>query len=345
MKRLLSFPDVQDRIDWVGTPEQQRYLLRRFYLDGFEVIWCDQKVAERFPRESVIGMHLPFYADWMNFWLEDYARLDHEFGNRATWQTFYHGEAKEAYIDYLRRALDYAHALHVEYVVFHVSQVAVDEAYDYRFQFDDTTVIQESLELLNTLLAPNSREVTEAMGGRPYTFTFLMENLWWPGLNFRDAALTKTLFDGIQYEHKGFALDLGHLLNANTSIRTEADAIAWIHRVLDEHEDMLPHIRAIHLHQSMTGAFVEQFCTSGTAVFGKEHPSSLDYYDRFRLSYEHVARIDEHAVWEIPGLAPILDRIKPDYLIYEFRAETKEEFFMNLERQNSYFGLSTDNPN
>ncbi len=335
MKRLLSFPDVRDRVDWIGTPAQQRRMLRRFQLDGFEVVWCDERVEERFPSEAVVGMHLPFYADWMNYWLGDFAKLEDEFGDRATWQHFYGGNTKEAYIEYLRRALDYAHALDVEYVVFHVSQVAVDEAYDYRFQFDDQTVIRESVKLINSLLDPKDC---------PYAFYLLVENLWWPGLNFRDASTTKALFDGIQYEKKGFALDLGHLLNANTSIRSEEDAITWIHRVLDEHEDLLPYIQAVHLHQSMTGAFVEQYCASSIEARGAADRSPLDYLERFRLSYEHVAKIDEHAVWEIPGLEPILDRIKPAYLVYEFRAETKEAFFLNLERQNAYFGLLIDAP-
>jgi sugar phosphate isomerase/epimerase len=342
MKRLLSFPDVRDRLEWIGTPEQQRHMLRRFHLDGFEVIWCDQKVEERFPREAVIGMHLPFYADWLNFWLEDHKRLDQEFGDRQTWQNFYQGETKESYIEYLVRALEYAHSLNVEYVIFHVSQVSVDEAFDYQFQFDDMTVLCESIKLINVLLDPNRQARKGAVHSRPYRFKFLMENLWWPGLNFRDASMTKALFNGIQYELKGFALDLGHLINANTSIRTYQDVISWIHHVLDEHEDLLPYIKAVHLHQSMTGAFVEHFCASGTTAYQGEIKTSLDYYDRFRLSYEHIAKIDEHAVWEMPGLQPILDRIRPDYLVYEFRANSKQEFFSNLKRQNGYFGLSSD---
>lgn len=328
MKRLLSFPDISDRIDWIGTHEQQRRLLRHFHLDGFEVIWCDQKAEERFPRETVIGMHLPFYADWMNFWLEDHVHLNSEFGDREIWRSFYPGETKEAYIEYFGRSLDYAHSLNVEYVVFHVSQVAVDEAYDYRFQFDDETVLCESAKLINTLFD---------RAGQKYNFQFLMENLWWPGLNFRDASMTRALFNNIHYDRKGFALDLGHLLNADTSIRTNEDAISWIHHVLDEHEDLLPHIKAIHLHQSISGAFVEQFLGTGVAVYAGKNKVPLDYYERYRLSYEHVAKIDEHAVWEMPGLQLILDRIEPDYLVYEFRSNTQEEFFMNLERQNDYF--------
>ncbi len=328
MKRLLSFPDVRYRIDWIGTHEQQRRMLRHFHLDGFEVIWCDQKVEERFPRETVVGMHLPFYADWMNFWLEDHVRLDDEFGDRATWRNFYQGETKGTYVEYLGRSLDYAHSLNVEYVVFHVSQVAVDEAYNYQFQFDDTTVLRESAKLINALFERSDHA---------YHFLFLVENLWWPGLNFRDAAMTRNFLNDIHYDRKGFALDLGHLLNANTSIRTDEDAVSWIHQVLDEHEDLIRHMKAVHLHQSMTGAFVEQYCASGATADTK----SLDYRERFRLSYEHVAKIDEHAVWEMPGLQPILDRIEPDYLVYEFRSNTKEELFSNLARQNSYFSRQT----
>jgi hypothetical protein len=37
--------------------------------------------------------------------------------------------------------------------------------------------------------------------------------------------------------------------------------------------------------------------------------------------------------------------VRVDERVYEFHAETKEEYFLNLKRQNSYFGLSTDNSN
>jgi len=344
MKRVLSFPDVNDRIEWIGTPEQQLAMLEEYSLDGFEIIWCDQNVQERFPSGKVPGMHLPFYADWMSFWLEDRDWLDYEFGGRAVWQEFFQGDNREAMIRYLGSSLEYADAQHVEYVVFHVSQVSVDEAFDYQFHYDDLSVINETIKLINMLLDPQGPGRTAATRGRPYRFQFLMENLWWSGLNMRDASLTRHLFDSVNYEHKGFVLDFGHLLNANTSIRTTDDAVRWIHHVLDEHEDLLPFIKAVHLHQSLTGAFVEASCaryreelppTSLDRLNGREQ----DYYDRYRVSYEQVARIDQHAVWEMPGLNPILQRINPDYLVYEFRSATKDDLFSNLKRQNRYFGL------
>ncbi len=365
MKTLLSFADVEDRVQWLGTPAQQLSLLNQYNLDGFEVIWCDQKIEERFPSKKVFGIHLPFYADWMSFWLEDHAWLDHEFGARAVWEEFFQGKTRDSLIHYLGRSLEYADSQNVEYVIFHVSQVSVDEAFDYQFMYDDETVLREAIKLINTLLDPYGEGRTSATRGRPYQFHFLMENLWWPGLNLQDASMTRFLLDSIHYEKKGLVVDLGHLLNANPSIRTPDDAIAWIHQVLNEHEDLLHYMKAVHLHQSLTGEFVEQSCAeyrrslpptslaklksqsrtenqlpeTHLAQSISEEDREPDYYDRYRVSYEHVAKIDRHEVWEMPGLQQILDRINPEYLIYEFRSTTKEELFTNLRRQNDYFGL------
>ena len=48
---------------------------------------------------------------------------------------------------------------------------------------------------------------------------------------------------------KGLMLDTGHFMNSNYELETPADALAYLHQMLDEHEALLPMIRGIHLNQ------------------------------------------------------------------------------------------------
>lgn len=317
MKRLVSIPDVADRAAWIGPSDAQPAWLARHALDGVEVVWCDRRAATRFAPGTVLGMHLPFYADWLDFWRQDIDELDREFGGRDVWQTFFQGTGPDDLIRYYRRALDDAQALAVDYVVFHVSQVSVDETLGRPFRYTDQDVIRAAADAINRSLAPGASDT-----GTPYTFEFLMENLWWPGLNWRDPDVTRALFDAVEYDRKGFVLDLGHLV---TAVGPE-HAVPDILRCLDRHGDLVDHIRAVHLHQPNLGDVPPP----------PAWPAAEDYYDRYRISYEYVGLTDRHDVWTMPGLDRLLRSIAPTYLVYEFRAHDAGEFQRNIARQNAW---------
>ena len=63
-----------------------------------------------------------------------------------------------------------------------------------------------------------------------------------------DARITERLLAQVHYTKK-LMLDTGHFMNSNYELETPADALAYLHQMLDEHEALLPMIRGIHLNQ------------------------------------------------------------------------------------------------
>lgn len=106
--------------------------------------------------------------------------------------------------------------------------------------------------------------INELLDGQDYPFWFLMENLWWPGLNMLDAAITSRLLSQVHYEKKGIMLDTGHFMNNHYHLQTPEDAVVCLNQMLDAHEPLLPMIRGIHLNQSLSGAYHERLFTAST---------------------------------------------------------------------------------
>ena len=150
--------------------------------------------------------------------------------------------------------------------------VTLEETFTNRYHHTDEEVIDAAAQLINMLL-----------DGRGYTFDFLMENLWYPGLRLTDPALTRRLLDQVHFPKKGLLLDTGHLLHTNTALRSGEDACRYLHSILDRHGDLCRFIRGVHLHQSLSGAYVER-------ARRQIPPMEPDYYDRFAQSYAHVGR-------------------------------------------------------
>ena len=90
---------------------------------------------------------------------------------------------REELIRHYRKDLDYAKWMGAEYVVFHVVQVNDEEGFTYVMQHEDREVLTAAASFINELLE-----------GQDYDFWFLMENLWWPGLNFLSPEDTLTVY-------------------------------------------------------------------------------------------------------------------------------------------------------
>lgn len=91
---------------------------------------------------------------------------------------------REELIRHYRKDLDYAKWMGAEYVVFHVVQVNDEEGFTYVMQHEDREVLTAAASFINELLE-----------GQDYDFWFLMENLWWPGLNFLSPEDTRYLLE------------------------------------------------------------------------------------------------------------------------------------------------------
>lgn len=303
MKQVMSLPLDSETLAQYSDIQAA---CRNARCDGIEAIWGGTDIPDTVSASACIGYHLTFYPDWLDFWREDKDALRRKFGSDSVWQEFYGGSTRQRLLDYYAADLDRAAALGAEYVVYHVSDVSVDEGFTFDWLHTDAEVIDAAAEVINLLL-----------DGRRENFAFLMENQWWPGLTFTDSEMTRRLLDRVEYENKGIMLDFGHLMCCNPRLRTEADGVRYLHAMLDAHRNLSRAVRGVHLHQSLSGEFLQNH--TGWL------PENLsdDYYARYSASYGQVMQIDRHEPWHDPQITTVLDRIAPEFLVHELRADCR----------------------
>ena len=318
MKQVTNFPlfngCLKDYGDMAGVMRDYRDDIG---LDGLEVIWDHMPYTEELPPiDAVIGFHLRFWACWMDFWLGDQEALMAEYGTQELIDENYHGRTQESMVDQYKVDLQRAIDLKAEYVVFHVSEVALTETFTYSFKYSDEQVVDASIELINRIL-----------DGTKYTGAFLVENQWWPGLTFTRPDVTRRLLDGIEYANKGIMLDTGHLLSTNIDLRDQKQAADYICRMYDEHADLGEYVRGLHLHKSLSGEFVKNW--------GYKIPEDLagSYWDKYSRAYRHVVNIDRHEPWDDAVVGQMVRHLNPEWINHELSAWPREPHMQALRTQ------------
>lgn len=285
----------------------ERYC-RELGMDGGEGIWGGVEIPEEYKDPALFpGYHLIFFSDWLDFWLEDTRRLDQKFGSRQVWQDFYQGTCREDMFRQYQADVDRAAALGCQYVVFHVSDVSIEETYGGPREHADELVIDAAAEVINRLL-----------DGKGYQFDFLMENLWWPGLTMADPEMTARLLEKVHYEKKGIMLDTGHLLNTNPELKNEDEGIDYIRDRVAAHGPLARYIKGLHLHCSISGAYVKD--TYARYRRG-EIKLAEDYLQRFSDAYDRLYTVDAHAPFASPRIAELVEEIGPKYLVHELAGQ------------------------
>lgn len=305
MRETVSFPVYADSMAEYCGEQELDDACRRLGCHGIEAVWGGDDAIDFLTH--VTGYHLTFYPDWVDFWRGDEPTLLEKFGNRESYLSFYGGAGKEILIEQYRADIARAVRLGADYVVFHVSDVSIEEGYTYQWQHTNREVLDASLELINLLFE-----------GKEYPFELLVENQWWPGFTFTEPEETRYLLDGICYKNKGIMLDTGHLMNTNTDLLTQTDGTAYLHRMLDKHGSLCTSIHGMHLHQSLSGDYVR----THTGVLP---PLPESYLARFGQSYEHILQIDRHQPWTEPSIAGVIDRISPKFLTHELSCASRVE--------------------
>lgn len=315
MYKLISLVSGNEVLNEYASSEDLEQPYKKYDLDGLEIICCGNDDRKIIRKEEIIGVHLPFYANWMDFWTENYKELEDEFLKEEVWQEFYGGKDRLTIIQFFKEALDYADSVSAKYVVFHVSNVTTKEVFSRQYKYSDEEVIDASAELINGLL-DNSN----------YKFDFLMENLNWSGLTFIRPEITTRLLKKVNYLNKGLLLDVGHLMCTNIDLKSEAEGYDYINKMLDLHGEMVSYIKGVHLHYSITGEYAKGVLQSPPEL-------KSDFYERFEQSYYHVKRIDTHSVTTNNKATELIRRINPKYLTLEFSADYRKSREQKLEEQ------------
>lgn len=307
MKHIMNLPLSTQILEDYGGTKGIDWMCKDCRCDGLEMVWGGDEGRFPISQKQAIGWHLTYYTDWFDFWQEDTIKLNQKFGTSNIWETIYNGHTKEAllrrYEEDIERALQYD----VEYMVYHVSDVSIEETYMYQWSHSDEDVIDAAAELINILF-----------DGKNYKFKLLVENLHWPGFKFTNPELTERLLSKIHYKNKGIMLDIGHLMCTNLLIEDQKEGVSFIHKILDQHGNLCSYIEGIHLHQSISGKYVMKYT-------GQLPELPSNYWERFNKAYPHVLKIDTHQPWENPEIKSIIARLNPTYLVHELAAQNREE--------------------
>ena len=269
-------------------------------LDGLEVIADPDDLADDIPLSLVAGYHMTFYVDWVDFWRHDEKSLMRKYRSWEEIKDVYRGTEPQDLMRHFREDLAIAQRLKAPYLVFHVSDVSLEEGYTYRWLHTDREVLDAAIEFINELLR----------GVEP-TFDFLVENQWWPGFTFTDPEKTEYLLSGINYPRVGIMLDTGHLMNTNWRIRSQWDGVKYILSMIEKHGELSKRIYGLHFHQSLSGAY----CRRTVGKLPEDFP--LEYFREFGRNYSHILKIDRHHPWTDSRCTQIIEQVKPKFLTHE----------------------------
>lgn len=316
MIQSVNFPIAPSCVAPYGDWETLRRRLYALGLDGVEGICDPSEIDASFPADLLSGYHMLFYPDWLDFYRQDEQALLRKFGSREMTQRIYRCTGPEGLFRQFREDLERAVAWKTPYVVFHVTDVSLEECYTYRFLHSDWEVLDASAELINRLLE----------GVEP-TFDFLVENQWWPGFTFTQPEKTEYLLSRIRYPRVGIMLDTGHLMNTDPSIRTQKEGVEYILRMLEKHGDLKRFVKGMHFHQSLSGRYVKKHTGALPDGFPK------DYFQAFAVTYPHIERIDRHRPWTDPCCTRLLDAVRPEYLTHELSSGENRPQLAAVKRQ------------
>ena len=334
MKTQWNLTDSRCDLDRFGSRRELLELMEGF--DGIELMHYEEDDRELLAPEMVIGYHMSLPEYWLDFWRGDLNRVEQEFDTLDRAYGYYGGRTPDALVQAVKR--EYENALHyqAEYMVFHVSDAGAWEEMTGQYHHTDREVIDGACELLNAALpervAPDRGFLQSGPGIAPEQSgsgagpLLLLENLWQPGLTMTDPEMTLRLLDGIRYPAKGIMLDTGHLMHTNLSLRTQKEALAYIHRMLEEHADLCRYIRGVHLNQSLTGSVMRRY--------QKNPPEQgADYEERMNQLFTYIFQVDLHRPFVCTGVGALIHRINPDYVTFEFISRNLNEHRQMLRRQ------------
>ena len=305
-----------------SSPQDFNEFYENFGLNGIELMFMgeDFSLPKVLSNAIINGLHLNCLNSLIDLLLNDKEALIREYGSLEECKHHTGCQNREDLIKKYQAQLNIAEKLKVKYVVFHVSDVTLWESVNYTQRYSDKEIVLAFADFINTL--------TE---NKNYSFDFLCENLWWAGMNLKSPEITELTMNSINYKNKGIMLDTGHLMHLNNDLKTEDEAVDFILDVLNKHLSVLPYIKGIHLHKSLTGAYVKENLQNPIKLSG-------NYSDKMTQTMMFIYGIDTHKAFTTPRACEIIKKINPKYLTHEFISSSRAEHYELISQQLNSIG-------
>lgn len=301
--RLCNFSNTSYHLDWYdGQWTGLKEFLNEHGLNGIELLLHGNTAIENVPKAIVKGLHLSYFPTWLDFYKGKYTS---DYPDDASFIETFGGTTKDALHDRFRSDFEVAKSLEVEYMVYHVSHVTIQDAYTFEFDYTNEEVLSHTLEIVNDVFTEDGP-------------TLLFENLWWPGLTLLNRDEIEWFMSKVKYQNKGIMLDLSHLMLTGHHLKNEEEAIDYILDTLNKLGDSIRWIQGIHI--------------NGTDFFDyikKDHRQKYEAYlkaeekDKFMMVYQHISAMDRHIPLKNRRLKEIIELVKPKYEMIELVGRDK----------------------
>lgn len=292
--------------------------------DGVELLIGYEATSDEIPKEIVKSIHLPFWITWLDVWRKGEQGLKAYFPPMPTDHVQYccGGSNQAEMIVTQKKLWELAAEYQPKQAVMHAAHVELEHAFTRKFTYTDDEVLQSFAELLN-------RTAQQFSDGEP-PCVIGIENLWWPGLNLKDSALTDDFAASLNFDKWNLVLDTGHLMNTNPKLRCEDEAVDFILEKLSHlSADIRNRIQSIHLNLSLSGEYQLQQIRKGLPADW----ANLSHGDKYTSARNHVLKIDQHLPFQSNRAKEIVDLLQPHTVIHEFITPTMAEYDDYLKQQ------------
>ena len=315
--------DCSCDLERFSSREDMYDLLKGF--DGLELMHMEEDGKGMISADMVTGYHAVFPEYWVDFYRGSCKRLEKEFDTLEKAFNYYGGSEPKLLSERLKKEYENACRYGALYMVVHVSDAGSFEEITGKYHYSDKEVILSFCEMLNAAL-PGPETCSS---GCPYV---LLENMWQPGLNFKDPEMTALLMENVRYPKKGIMLDTGHLMHTDISIKDQKEGLEYINKRLDEHGDLCRYIKGIHLNQSETSHVMKKYMEDPPVP-------AKTFEERTGQLFTYIFSIDLHRPFVCPGVTDLIERISPEFLTFEFISNDLEEHRKMLEDQKAALNL------
>lgn len=316
MQELFNYCSMHNGKELASEQDELNLFIESLKLNGIEQR-IYQPIEQVNLKEQTVGVHLDYWPEWLDFYYGHTSRLERSFASLQQQKTYYNGaENVEQWLEKIKANLLASLATKPKYLVWHVANAGIIEAFTYKFNYTDEQVICSSAELFNN--------VCDII---PSNVTVLFENLWWPGLRLVDPLLVDKFFSLLKFSNVGIMLDTGHLMNTNVNLSTEVDGINYILSTVNKLGSLKSMIQGIHLNLSLSGSYQKSFLRVAPKNLSNER------------IFEHINAIDGHLPFSDCSTAKILEIVQPKFLIHELYYNSFSDLKSKLAQQQKAVGL------